>query len=995
MSDTRHTTPYATNMTSNNAPAPFAATASQNAWGAFRAFSDNLDDDLTFTGLSAGTEQWVQIQLDVPIRIWAFRVACRTSVSVKDSGQVPKNLSVQGSEDGSTFETIQTYTNTGWEQFTSWDIANLRYDWSDAKEIEINCTKEYMYYRFVFGECQSISTQKTGPMTPTPSNTVKLTRIQIYQSEGTTETYTVTFQDWDGTTLSVETVEDGAGVTPPDIPVREGYLFSGWDKDFSIVTENMTITAVYRMWILIDGNLTIASAFDMSTNTVPADYPWHEQRGMIEGVVLLEGVGSISGYAFAECIALTEITIPESVTIVGCFAFAGCAALAEVSVPGNVASIGEAAFERCTSLISISLLNKEVEIYDSPLTLALSAAIYGYRDSTAKTYAEKYSRTFVQFDGYTVIFADWDGTTLKTQMVRYGEAATAPRPPAREGYVFEAWDAPFDNIISDTVINAIYDFAAIVTVSPSQISLVQGETAELTFFLEPDGLLHTEVVWSCSNPGIAAFDENSLVISGVSPGVATITATHQKQQVSASCNVTVLAYGGISEDYKEAIRTNNRGIWDASIAMEGTLIPKEDIVRLKITEVEFKESKLGIGGVVSSYVEITLRNRGVKFLNKSLTFKIGMMVKGKVEYVPFGLFYVTDSEGGEEDETIEITAYDSIKKTEKSYTTALKYPAALADVARESAASCGLETSPGIIFPDIQITSAIKAETHKDALAVVAQLMGCNAVANRLSQVDFRFFNRTDIVIDAANRYYSFKRKDMDSYVRSVKIVNDDGTFIASGASRTDDADRNALDISIINSYGSQSIAEQILSKIAVTYRAGELEFLGDPSVQVGDIITVRGKDGKEFIYPIMENIIEYDGGVKNSTKSYSESEEEQEFVSSKKNEEDRLNDMESKVDDLDEVIYGTLDPDTGAFSGGLLGNEDWPEIRDGLGVFEQNYSDFQTNYDNFLNTYKEVNGINVGDSQFNVTFTDGTVSTYDYEVDTQGRISSITKVVG
>lgn len=177
-------TRYGPYMTNNNAPAPFAATASQSSWGAFRAFSESLDDDITFTGLGEGAEQWVQIRLDVPIRIWALRICSRTSVSAKDSGQVPKNFKVYGSTDGITFEPIQVFTNISWEQFTSWNTETNQYNWGDAQKIEVVATKEYLYYRFLFGECQGISTQKNGAMTSTSANTVKITLIDLYQNDG-------------------------------------------------------------------------------------------------------------------------------------------------------------------------------------------------------------------------------------------------------------------------------------------------------------------------------------------------------------------------------------------------------------------------------------------------------------------------------------------------------------------------------------------------------------------------------------------------------------------------------------------------------------------------------------------------------------------------------------------------------------------------------------------------------------------------------------------
>jgi amidase len=58
--------------------------------------------------------------------------------------------------------------------------------------------------------------------------------------------YTITFVDWDGKELSSQIVEHGKSVTPRVIPKREGYTFIGWDKDFSYVTEDMTITALYE-----------------------------------------------------------------------------------------------------------------------------------------------------------------------------------------------------------------------------------------------------------------------------------------------------------------------------------------------------------------------------------------------------------------------------------------------------------------------------------------------------------------------------------------------------------------------------------------------------------------------------------------------------------------------------------------------------------------------------------------------------------------------------
>jgi len=58
-------------------------------------------------------------------------------------------------------------------------------------------------------------------------------------------TPTVTFVDWDGTVLSTQTIDYGTSADAPEVPTRQGYSFSSWDKSFDNVTEDITVTAQY------------------------------------------------------------------------------------------------------------------------------------------------------------------------------------------------------------------------------------------------------------------------------------------------------------------------------------------------------------------------------------------------------------------------------------------------------------------------------------------------------------------------------------------------------------------------------------------------------------------------------------------------------------------------------------------------------------------------------------------------------------------------------
>lgn len=60
----------------------------------------------------------------------------------------------------------------------------------------------------------------------------------------TINSYTVTFMDGK-TVLKTEKVQHGSAATAPEVPEKDGRTFKEWDKDFSKVTSDLTINAVY------------------------------------------------------------------------------------------------------------------------------------------------------------------------------------------------------------------------------------------------------------------------------------------------------------------------------------------------------------------------------------------------------------------------------------------------------------------------------------------------------------------------------------------------------------------------------------------------------------------------------------------------------------------------------------------------------------------------------------------------------------------------------
>lgn len=62
---------------------------------------------------------------------------------------------------------------------------------------------------------------------------------------GCSKTYTVNFIDYDGTILKTEEVKEGGAATAPANPTHSEYEFITWSVDFSVITADLDVKAVY------------------------------------------------------------------------------------------------------------------------------------------------------------------------------------------------------------------------------------------------------------------------------------------------------------------------------------------------------------------------------------------------------------------------------------------------------------------------------------------------------------------------------------------------------------------------------------------------------------------------------------------------------------------------------------------------------------------------------------------------------------------------------
>lgn len=181
--------------------------------------------------------------------------------------------------------------------------------------------------------------------------------------------YTVTFMDGEKVLETFTNVTHGSAVTAPEVSEKYGKTFIGWDKKFDNVTSDLTINAVY----------------DVDKFTVTFK----------DGEKVLE-TQTVEYEAAATAPDTARLSPPE----------------------GMHFAKWDKDFSKVTEDIEVS-------------------AVY-------------------ELNVYTVTFKNGE-TTLKTEMVKHGFAATQPNVYDTATKKFVGWDKSFDNVTSDLIVNAKFE----------------------------------------------------------------------------------------------------------------------------------------------------------------------------------------------------------------------------------------------------------------------------------------------------------------------------------------------------------------------------------------------------------------------------------------------------------------------------------------------------------------------------------------------------------
>lgn len=342
-----------------------------------------------------------------------------------------------------------------------------------------------------------------------------------------------------------------------------------------------------------------------------------------------------------------------------------------------------------------------------------------------------------------------------------------------------------------------------------------------------------------------------------------------------------------SEKFKNAVYGDSRTF--LAKVSDGTHSSSEEILSLKQASRSVAGDCISVGGAVSSYVEIKMWDPGFALDGTELEISIGMTIDSEPEWVPLGLF--TAQKPKSDSGVVTFTAYDRIQTCMSgAFTSELTYPcdgkAVLAEMAKKTGVPIITTNLPdGVMIQkravstdsivdesgnpvtDTKYVTPFDGYTYREAISYIAQFYGMFATMDRSGNVVFRWYAAADCSI-SADRYYDDLTLG-ESVFTLEKIICQAGNDTLSAGEGTACMQ---LENPVMTQERLTVVHQQIKS---LEFLPASVSFLGDPRIDVGDIITVTDKAGNAVKIPVMSLVQDYDGGLLSEVQSFGRVESE------------------------------------------------------------------------------------------------------------------------
>jgi len=240
---------------------------------------------------------------------------------------------------------------------------------------------------------------------------------------------TVTFVDWDDTELSSISVKYGHDGYYPEDPSRRAHKFIGWDKEVTEVKDDMIIKALYEV---ITYKVTFINGLDNSVIT-EVDVVMYEDATpptppVVKGYEFYSWRGN---YTNVTCDVTVKANYEEA-----CY---------EILFKD---SLGNTIYE-LYYFISDGIEYPELPVYDGYEFVEWDRDLNDIYENM--TITAIYKKTSLN-----ISFVDNFGNVISEVTVKNGEEIVYPIAPEIQGYEFSGWDKELTTALEDTVITGSY-----------------------------------------------------------------------------------------------------------------------------------------------------------------------------------------------------------------------------------------------------------------------------------------------------------------------------------------------------------------------------------------------------------------------------------------------------------------------------------------------------------------------------------------------------------
>ncbi len=405
--------------------------------------------------------------------------------------------------------------------------------------------------------------------------------------------------------------------------------------------------------------------------TTISDYAF-SNCDLFTSITIPDSVTTLGGDAFDDCDNLESICIPDSVTSIGdallscCYKlrsvelgsgvsklpygmFLQCRKLESVTLPHNIKSVGPSSFLYCDSLKNVYVFNKDCK-FDSRCGINSAQTIYGYKGSTAQSFAAKVGASFVDIETVhktheykqSTVKATPDKDGAIQNMCYCGKVKSsitiyAPKKVVLSGtdYTYSGKakkptvtvkDSAGKTLTKDTDYTVSYEkgrkLPGRYTVTVSFIGTYYAGTKELTFTVKPNKVKNLEAEQTISTvtlswdesvgaDGYRVYQYDSDTkgykkvadVDGTSVKIKELTSgTKYKFRIRAYEKDNGTIYGNYSEVLETATRTKTPKIISAKSSSKGKATVKwDDVSRESRYQVYYATSKNGSFKKYGSY----------------------------------------------------------------------------------------------------------------------------------------------------------------------------------------------------------------------------------------------------------------------------------------------------------------------------------------------------------------------------------------------------------